>query len=59
MTGNKIAFDVESAASAVCVSTDTIRRELRAGRLASRRSGRKILIGADELREWFESLPSD
>ncbi|MDV2478577.1 helix-turn-helix domain-containing protein [Rhodococcus zopfii] len=59
MTSSQIAFDVEHAAEAVCVSTDTIRREIRAGRLASRRSGKKILIGADELKEWFDALPSE
>lgn len=59
MTAQKIAYGVEQAAEAVCVSTDTIRRELHAGRLASRRFGRRILIGHDELRAWFDALPSE
>jgi hypothetical protein len=58
MAVEPITYDVTSAAAATGVSTDVIRRAIRAGDLATRSpkvNGRQIskpLIPADELRRW-------
>lgn len=45
------------AASVLGLSEATVRNEIRAGRLEARKSGRAVLVPADELRRWAADLP--
>lgn len=54
-----LAYRVSDAAKAVGVSTMFIYREIKAGRLGCRYAGRSILVPADELKSWLDSLPSE
>ena len=53
-----IAYSLQSAAEAVGLSIDTIKREVKANNLAVRYYGRKPLIPATALEKWFNALPS-
>ena len=59
-----IAADVKRAAAAVDVHEDILLKAIRATNpgtypppLRAKRASKKFLIGAAELREWFDSLP--
>jgi excisionase family DNA binding protein len=53
----RVAFDIIGAAEAASVSVTYLRREVHSGRLPAKKVGRKYMIGALELRQWFEQLP--
>ncbi|MFI8413748.1 hypothetical protein ACIGB6_14940 [Paeniglutamicibacter gangotriensis] len=55
----KMAFTVQEAAAAYGVSTDTIRANIKAGNLIARYPTSRPVIGADELQDWFEALPTE
>ncbi len=54
----KLAFTVQEAAAAYGVSADVIRAHIKAGRLVARYPTSRPIIGAEELKDWFEALPS-
>ena len=55
----KQAFTVQEAAAAYGVSADVIRAQIRAGNLVARYPTSRPIIGTDELKNWFEALPSE
>jgi len=59
---SRIAYDPDAAAEAVSVSRSTIDAAIRSGDLIARRltpkAGSKVLIGHDELKAWFDALPT-
>lgn len=54
MSGNRISYRINEAASAVGVSPMTIRRLIQAGQLRTSRVGRSVLIPATELERLVE-----
>jgi excisionase family DNA binding protein len=54
---NRMLYDVNDAAEAAHVGHTKIRQEIASGRLAARRVGRRVLIAAEDLRAWIDSLP--
>jgi excisionase family DNA binding protein len=52
-----VSYKLKGAAAATGVSEDQLRKEIHAGRLPAKRVGRHYMIGALELRRWFEALP--
>lgn len=58
-TDTKRAYTVQEAAKAYGVSADVIRARIKSGDLAARYPTSRPVIGADELAEWFESLPTE
>lgn len=54
---NKKSYSVKEAAEAYSVGDATIRDEIRAGRIAAKRLGRRIVIPQQALDEWIENLP--
>ncbi|MHA7303691.1 hypothetical protein ACX80E_00345 [Arthrobacter sp. TMN-49] len=54
----KLAYTVQDAAATYGVSADVIRAHIRAGKLVARYPTSRPIIGADELKNWFESLLS-
>jgi len=57
MNSPKVSYAIRDAADAVGFSVDHLKKEIHAGRLKAKKPGRKYLISADALREWFDSLP--
>ncbi|UYB35519.1 helix-turn-helix domain-containing protein [Arthrobacter koreensis] len=55
----KKAYTVQEAAAAYGVSADVIRAHIKAGNLAARYPTSRPILGAIELQEWFEALPSE
>lgn len=55
----KAAYTVQEAAAAYGVSADVIRAHIRANRLVAKYPTSRPVLGAQELQEWFESLPSE
>lgn len=55
----KQAFTVQEAAAAYGVSADVIRAHIKAGNLAARYPTSRPVLGATELQDWFEALPSE
>ena len=53
----KIAYTVQEAAEATGLSVSTIRAMIRENRLPARQYGTKILIAADDLRAFIDTLP--
>lgn len=55
-----VVFDLDRAAEAMCVSKETLKRAIRAGKLRAKKSsagtGGKHLVSAADLDAWFESL---
>jgi excisionase family DNA binding protein len=51
-----LAYDLKGAAEVVPYSQDFLRTEIRAGRLKAKQPGRKLIITADALKEWLNSL---
>ena len=58
-TNEPFAVSRHQAARLVNVSVTEIDDERRAGRLAAKKHGRKVLIEVAELRRWVAALPSD
>lgn len=54
-----LAVTRRQAAQMVSLSVTEIDDERRAGRLAARKHGRKVLIPVAELQRWVEALPAD
>jgi len=54
---NRLAYSVEEAAQMLGVHVETIRREIRAGRLLASRINRKFLIPADSLNDYIAAKP--
>lgn len=55
----KKAYTVQEAAKAYGVSPDVIRAHIKAGDLVARYPTSRPIIGAGELKNWFEALPSE
>ena len=55
----KRAFTVQEAAATYGVSPDVIRAQIKAGNLIARYPTSRPIIGADELKNWFEALPTE
>jgi hypothetical protein len=55
----KKAFTIAGAANEYSVSTDVIRRHIKAGNLAVKYPSSKPVIDAEELAAWFAALPSE
>ena len=53
-----LAYTVASAAEACHLSPKTIRDAINALKLPAHKSGVKVVILADDLREWLRSLPA-
>lgn len=54
-----MAYTVQEAAAAYGVSADVIRAHIKLGKLVARYPTSRPIIGAEELDDWFESLPSE
>ena len=54
----RISLSVPEAAKAVGMSRRYLDYAIDRGDLVARKAGRKVLIGVDDLREWFEALPA-
>ncbi|NKU18384.1 helix-turn-helix domain-containing protein [Rhodococcus hoagii] len=54
-----LAYKVPDAAEAVGLSAEYLRQQIKAGKLGVRYAGRAVLIPADELKSWLDSLPSE
>ena len=54
-----MAYTVQEAAVAYGVSAVVIRAHIRAGNLVARYPTSRPIIGADELKNWFDALPSE
>ena len=52
-----ISLPIEDAAAAVGLSRRYLDGAIKAGDLLARKAGNKTLVGIDDLRAWFESLP--
>lgn len=50
---DKLGYTVAEAASAVGMSVDFIRKEIRIGQLPAYKIGSKNIIPAEDLRDWF------
>lgn len=55
----KKAYTVQEAAATYGVSMDTIRANIKADNLVARYPTSRPVIGADELQDWFKSLPTE
>lgn len=55
----KQAYTVQEAAAVYGVSADVIRAHIKAGNLAARYPTSRPILGAEELKNWFEALPSE
>jgi excisionase family DNA binding protein len=51
-----VSYKLKGASAATGVSEDQLRKEIHTGRLPAKMVGRHYLIGAVELRRWYESL---
>lgn len=52
-----ISLPVVEAAKSVGVSRSYIDQAIKAGDLVARKAGNKVLVGVDDLRDWFTALP--
>lgn len=55
----KMAYTVQEAAAAYGVSADVIRAHIKAGNLTARYPTSRPVIGCEELKDWFDALPSE
>ena len=58
MSTETLSYDIASAAVACHLSPKTIRDAIDHKKLPARKSGVKVVILADDLREWLRSLPA-
>jgi hypothetical protein len=54
-----LLVDRATACRLLCLSTTELDEERRAGRIAGRKYGRKVLFSLDELRRYAAALPAD
>ncbi|QDF15453.1 excise [Gordonia phage Mollymur] len=54
----RLGHSKQQAADIVGVSEQTITRAINAGLLGAKKIGSRIVIPDQELRDWFDSLPS-
>lgn len=54
-----IAYNLDKASDAVCVSVDTLRRAIACGDLVAHTRANKQLILAEDLRAWVEAGPTE
>jgi excisionase family DNA binding protein len=57
ITMTKLLLNVEEAGELANVGPGKIREEIRAGRLAARRLGKRVLVTLDDLRAYIDALP--
>lgn len=57
-TPPKLAYPPREAARLMGVSRATFYRELAAGRIAARKSGKRTLVLVEDIERWLESLPT-
>lgn len=55
----KAAYTIQSASKYYDVSQDTIRAALKRGDLSAKYPTSRPVIPAEELKAWFEALPSE
>jgi excisionase family DNA binding protein len=53
----RLAYSVEEALSLLSIGRNKLYAEAKAGRLKLRKSGRRTLVLADDLRAYISSLP--
>jgi hypothetical protein len=53
----QISWTLQGLSRASCIPVGTLREEVRSGRLAARRNGRRVLISATSFDDWFNTLP--
>lgn len=53
----KVAFTIDEFCGSFGVGRSYVYEEIKAGRLKSRKAGRRTLITADDARAWLSSLP--
>lgn len=58
-TKDKEAYTVQEASKTYGVSPDVLRSHIKAGNLAVKYPSSRPIIGADELRNWFNALPDE
>lgn len=56
---HKQAYTVQEAGAAYGTSPDVIRAHIKSGNLVARYPSSRPVIGADELKNWFNSLPTE
>ncbi|QIG58726.1 excise [Gordonia phage DatBoi] len=56
--GRRLGYSRSEAGAIVGVSEQTIARLVERGELMAKRIGTRIVIPDDELRDWFDSLPT-
>jgi excisionase family DNA binding protein len=54
---NRMLLGVVEAAEVANVGPAKIREEIKAGRLAARRLGKRVLLTVEDLRKWIDELP--
>jgi hypothetical protein len=55
---NAVLVDLETACSLLAISRESLKQEMRAGRIAAKVYGRKPLFQPDELTRYADALPS-
>ena len=53
------AYNIQQAAQVYGVSPDVIRAHIRKGNLVPRYPSSRPVLDAQDLKEWFESLPTE
>ena len=53
-----VAYSIPEAARAAAIGTTKLRNEIRAGRLACRKIGKRSVITAQDLKEWARRYPA-
>lgn len=59
VAAGKAAFSVEEFCSVFGVGRTTVYKEMAAGRLLTRKVGRRTLIRAVDAQAWLDNLPSE
>ena len=53
VTSRRLAWSIAEVASSTGLSIGFVRKEIRAGRLAARRAGRRVLVLDDDLKRYL------
>jgi excisionase family DNA binding protein len=56
-TSEKLVYSIREASAATGLSRSTLYLEIRDGRLAVRKAGRRTIILDEDLRDWLSRLP--
>lgn len=56
LQNGKLAFSVNEASEATSLSKSHLRNEIRAGRLAVRRIGRRVIVTVQALNDYIENF---